>query len=189
MISNRLHDDLLQDFKEQKSIIKEQIQIFDPLASSLRKPAAYRLVNKSILIFFEVLCYLLFLTTLAFIWLLPHVFPFSIALQALNFSISISDLQQLSESQLAGIGIYFLATLIAIQFFIMARLVRKIRLKNSVLNVAGKHIKTLVGQHLKRKAAIESIEQRHFNEIPSLVNPSAPYVNEVPNPGFEEESQ
>jgi hypothetical protein len=189
MISNRLHDDLLQDFKEQKSIIKEQIQIFDPLASSLRKPAAYRLVNKSILIFFEVLCYLLFLTTLAFIWLLPHVFPFSIALQALNFSISISDLQQLSESQLAGIGIYFLATLIAIQFFIMARLVRKIRLKNSVLNVAGKHIKTLVGQHLKRKAAIESIEQRHFNEIPSLANPSAPYVNEVPNPGFEEESQ
>jgi hypothetical protein len=41
-------------------------------------------------------------------------------------------------------------------------------LKNDVLDLAGKNIKTLVGEHLKRKAMMEMMEQRHFLELPAM---------------------
>lgn len=179
MISNRLHDDLIQDFKDQKSIISDQITIFDPLASSLRKPAAYRLMNKTGLILTETGCYLLCLTAIAFVVLLPDIFPFSVIFQDQRFRFQFSELGILTPHQLAGLALHMLGGLTALLFFIMARMIRKVRLKNVVLNVAGKHIKTLVGQHLKRKAAIESIEQRHFAEMPTLTDPDHTSVAEI----------
>ena len=40
-------------------MIYEQIELLDPLGTSLRKPAAQRLAGKGALIFSEILCYLL----------------------------------------------------------------------------------------------------------------------------------
>lgn len=188
MISNRLHDDLIQDFKEQKAVISQQIAIFDPLAASLRKPAAYRLMSAGGLILAEILCYLLFLTSVAFVFLLPRVYPFSVIFRKLEYQWHFSDLSRLSDVQLACIGIYFLGGLTALLFLILGRVTRRVRLKNTILNLAGKDIKTLVGQHLQRKAAIESIEQRHFNEMPSLLS-GDPDANLVPNPGYGEDDK
>jgi hypothetical protein len=50
--------------------------------------------------------------------------------------------------------------------------------------MAGARIKTLVGQHLQRKAAIDAIEQRHFNELPVDYKTD---VNAIPNPGYDAE--
>ncbi len=77
---------------------------------------------------------------------------------------------------------------------------REIRLKNDILNHAGKDIKQIVGQHLERKAALETIEQRHLLGTISGVSQQAPKaavaderfsigsirpaINQVPNPGF-----
>ena len=47
-----------------------------------------------------------------------------------------------------------------------------------MLDLAGKNIKDLVGQHLNRKAAIDAIEQRHFLELPIL--PQEPVEKEIP---------
>jgi hypothetical protein len=61
---------------------------------------------------------------------------------------------------------------------------RSIRQKNNILHFAGKHIKTLVSQHLKRKANIQALEQRHFMDQP-ITMPHEVKVNEVPNPGYD----
>ena len=179
----RLQDDLLMDFKEQKVLIYEQIELFDPLGDQLSKPAARRLVDKGVLIFTEVLCYALSLGSIAFAVFLDKLYPFYI-LSQLRFRPEYSNLGW-KNSLYLNIGVYILIGIIALLFYIVARCMRHLRLKNDILNFAGKQIKTLVGQHLKRKAAIEAIEQRHFEELPAF-----PYdtpvmrVNDVPNPGY-----
>ena len=64
----------------------------------------------------------------------------------------------------------------------------KIRRKNNILSQAGKNIKKMVEQHLVRKAAIDTIEQRHLLDISgiNLMDKIRDDVNSVGNPGFEE---
>lgn len=181
MALTRLQDDLLQEFKEERKLISGQLELFDPLAASLRKPAAQRLLNKGLLIFLEIVAYLLALCCIAVIVFANKLFPLYV-LDAIHRK----GFEQFTRYETDSF--FWLVTgliaFIAVQFFIIARIVRRIRLKNDVLNLAGKHIKTLVGQHLNRKAAIDSIEQRHFTELPEL--PGASVVNSVPNPGYDD---
>ncbi|RYE21759.1 MAG: hypothetical protein EOP51_14830 [Sphingobacteriales bacterium] len=161
-----LQDDLLRDFKDQKEMIYQQITLFDPLGTRLRQPAAQRLVGKGALIFSEILCYSLSAGTIALGVFLNKVHPFYI----------LSELRYKTEYRTLGwmnieafnIAIYTMIGLIALLFYILARVMRHLRLKNDILHFAGKQIKELVGEHLKRKAAIEAIEQRHFTELPGL---------------------
>jgi hypothetical protein len=83
-------------------------------------------------------------------------------------------------------GVYALIILAAILFAIIARSLARIRRKNDVLHLAGSRIKTLVGQHLDRKAAIEALEQKHFHELPPEALPPVTDVNEVRNPGYDD---
>jgi hypothetical protein len=63
---------------------------------------------------------------------------------------------------------------------------REIRLKNDILHVAGKDIKIIVGQHLERKAALSTIEQRHMLGMSEVmqVTPNKVNVNEVVNAAY-----
>lgn len=182
-----LQDDLLNDFKEQKRLIVEQIELFDPLATTLRKPAAQRLVSKGALIFAEVLCYLLALGAVAFAVFLNKLYPFYI-LSEIRVKPEFESLGN-TNMQLLQYSIYALIGIISLLFYFMARAMRHLRLKNDILHLAGKNIKELVGQHLRRKASIDAIEQRHFIELPEFSTYRTPVkVNEVPNPGFDEEA-
>ena len=78
MTSTRLQDDLLKDFKEQKKMIYEQVELLDPLGTSLRKPAAQRLISKGFMIFSEVICYLLAAGIIAFMFFMDKIYPFYI---------------------------------------------------------------------------------------------------------------
>ncbi|PZF73413.1 hypothetical protein [Taibaiella soli] len=184
MALSRLQDDLLQEFKEEKNLIYTQLELFDPLSDSLRKPAAQRLVHKGSLIFLEILNYLIALGGIAVIVFFNKLYPFYLLSQLrirydkINF-----DRYETEALYWVVIGLIGLASIL---FYFLARAVRRIRLKNSVIQVSAKHMKTLVGQHLNRKAAIDAIEQRHFSELPELEDPYAPQqgVNNVPNPGF-----
>lgn len=186
----RLQDDLLQEFREEQRFVNEQIRLFDPLATSLRKPVAQRLLHKGLLVFMEIVCYLAFLAGIAFIVFMGKLYPFYLITQLSRTQFR----EQLGTGNVQNltIAVYALAGLIAFLFLVIARMLRRIRLKNDILNVAGKNIKTSVGSLLKRKAAIDAIEQRNFMELPatgavtSSVELPAAKVNDMPNPGYDD---
>jgi len=184
MTSTRLQDDFLRDFKEQKKMIYEQVELLDPLGTSLRKPAAQRLIGKGALIFSEVICYLLAIGIIAFLFFIDKIYPFYI-LSELRFKSEFRSLGWINI-QAFIIAIYAAFGLIALLFYGLARSARAIRQKNDILSLAGKNIKEIVGQHLQRKAAIDTIEQRHFRELPNEHLEEGVQVNEIPNPGYEE---
>src|SRR4051812_26515859 len=73
-----LKDDLLHEFREERIMINDQIELLDPLATSLRKPAAQRLLSSGTLIISEISCYIISLGGIAFIAFMHKIFPFSI---------------------------------------------------------------------------------------------------------------
>lgn len=185
-MASRLQDDLLFDFREQKTLIEQQLEVFDPLGTELSKPAARRLVSKTALIIAEILCYTLAAGAVAFAILMTRFPPFDV-LPQIRFN---PDIVKLGWQRIEwfNMAIYGRLGIIAILFYIIARTMRSIRLKNNILHYAAKHIKIMVGQHLKRKASLQTTYERHFTELPPLPgeimhNPIG--VNEVINPGFE----
>jgi hypothetical protein len=178
-----LQDDLLNEFKEEKKMINEQVQLLDPLATSLRKPAAQRLLGNTALILCEIICYLLAIASVAFIFFMNKIYPFYILSDVLYNSKYREEIGIVNITYL-NIGIYCLIGLIALLFLIIGRTSRTIRLKNEILHMAGKDIKVIAQEHLKRKAAINVIEQRHFMELPGLRTDVD--INDLPNPGYDE---
>lgn len=182
MSLSALYDDLLKDFKDQKEMIYKQIELFDPLGTRLRQPAAVRLVSKTALIGTEILCYLLVLCTIALGVFLQKIYPFYLLAEIRNDA-SYAKLGW-QNVEYFNLSIYGFLAVITVLFYIIARFVRQVRLKNDILHFAGKQMKELVAQHLKRKASIEIIEQRHFIELPPLPHEVGISVNDVPNPGY-----
>ena len=185
MSSNRLQDDLLHEFREQKKTNYELIELLDPLATSLSKPAAQRLISKGALVFAEIIFYLLALAAVAFIIFIDKIYPFYI-ITDMRARLDFQSMLGGNNIQMLNLALYGLIAFVAILLYSIARMIRRIRLKNNILNLAGKNIKYIVGQHLNRKAAIESIEQRHFDELPSndVEEEGIISVNDVDNPGF-----
>ena len=178
MALTRLQEDLLREFKEERQMIGGQINLFDPLATSLRRPVAHRLANAGLMLLGELLCWLCVVGAAAFIIFIrslptPLYTLFTVDMQRATNPAALRNLQW---------AVYGMVAVIALLFLFLARALRRIRLKNGILFLAGSRIKTLVGQLLERKAAIDAIEQRHFLEIPGDVRVD---VNAVGNPGYE----
>lgn len=180
-----LKDDLLQEFREEREMVTEQIELLEPLATSLRQPAAQRLLSSGTLAITEFSCYTVSLGGVAFIAFMHLIYPFSILSNtfynsALRNKIGAPNLVYLT------LAIYGLSAVGVILIFIVGRMAREIRLKNEILNIAGKDIKTVFGQHLERKAALDTIEQRHMLGV-SSVNPIIRHkvtVTDVVNAGY-----
>jgi hypothetical protein len=156
-----LKDDLLAEFREERIMITEQLEMLDPLATSFRKPAAQRLLSSGTLIITEFSCYIISLGGIAFTALMHLIYPFNI----LNKTFYNPELRaKIGAPNLTLLiaAIYGLAAVCVLCVFLIGRLAREMRLKNDLLHHAGKDIKVIVGQHLERKAAINTIEQRHM---------------------------
>jgi hypothetical protein len=179
MAVTRLQDDLLHEFQEEKRMIRSQIEDFEPLAVSLRKPAAQRLANNGLILFAELLCWAIFLGAIAACVFLNRLYPFYLLFQLRQPRYADLGTQNI---QLLLWSVYALIGLSGFVFLLLARSLARIRQKNAILHMAGSRIKTLVGQHLQRRAAIDAIEQRHFNELPSGYKTD---VNAIPNPGYD----
>ncbi len=198
-----LKDDLLEEFREERIMIKEQIELLDPLATSLRKPAAQRLLSSGTLIISEISCYIISLGGLAFIGFLHRIYPFTV-LNDVFYSSQIRARVGSTNLLYLILAIYGLVLVGITMMFILGRMAREIRLKNDILNQAGKDIKTIVGQHLERKACMDTIEQRHMLGLSGVSQPVAKdaaspvqtptaafrlsglsNVNDIPNPGFQ----
>lgn len=176
-----LYQDLVDDFKIQNKLIDEQINVFEPITASLRKPAAQRLLNKGSLLLFELIFYVAGIASLAFAVMMKHVVPFYI-LDTLKVKTVETGFPPADVNTLFW-AVTVLFVLTGISLLYAARLLRKIRLKNTIIHTVNKHIKVLLSQHLQRKAAIDNIEKKHFTELPDLQQDN-PDVNEVPNPGY-----
>jgi hypothetical protein len=191
MALTTLRDDLMQEFREECIMIREEMEILDPLGTSLRKPAAQRLISTSTLIITEILCYGLFLGGIAFIVMMHTIYPFTVA-NTIYRTPEISNKlggPNVNNFLLAGYGIVALAI---VMFMVIARMARSIRLKNDILHQAGKDIKIILGMHLERKAAIDTLEQRHMLNVSGISMPvekTKVNINEVGNPGYDENEQ
>jgi hypothetical protein len=179
-----LKDDLLSEFREERIMINEQIELLDPLATCLRKPAAQRLLSSGTLMITEISCYIVSLGGVAFVSLMHKIYPLSI-LNNLFYDASVRSRNGSLNMLYLVLAIYGIAAISVACLFIIGRMAREIRLKNDILNHAGKDIKTIVGQHLERKAALDTIEQRHMlglSGVSHAVKKDA--VNDMPNPGY-----
>lgn len=111
--------------------------------------------------------------------LYPFYYIFHLQREEYTRTFGIANIQRLHW------GMYILIGIIALLFILLARCLRRIRLKNSILHLAGRDMKTLVGQHLHRKAALDAIEQRHFLQLPPETPQAPDDVNDVANPGYD----
>ena len=160
-----LFESLIKDFQEQKKTIQNQIETIDPIATSIRKPAATRLFNSGFLVFLEIIVWLLFLLSIAIILFLNKLFPFHYLDQIAHDTEIIAKYNQKNLITLEWYvkGVF---ALISILFFLIARMLSKIRMKNSILNITGKSLKIVVEQLLTRKAAMETLEMKFPIELP-----------------------
>lgn len=164
-----LKDDLLAEFRDERIMITEQLELLDPLATSLRRPAAQRLLSSGTLIITEFSCYVISLGGLTITALLNHIYPFSL-LNKMFYTPEIRNKIGTPNLTMLIAAIYALLIIGVVFIFIIGRMAREIRLKNDILHHAGKDIKTIVGQHLVRKAAINTIEQRHYLGMSGVSN-------------------
>lgn len=167
-----LKDDLLAEFREERVMINDQLEMLDPLATSLRRPAAQRLLSSGTLIITEFSCYTISLGGVAFAALLHRIYPFSL-LNKIFYTPELRSKIGGPNLTLLIAATYALAAIGVLCVFVIGRMAREIRLKNDILHQAGKDIKVMVGQHLERKAAIDTIEQRHMLGMSEVKVPAA----------------
>jgi hypothetical protein len=172
MALTNLTEDLLAEFREESSLIKEQIEILDPLGTSLRMPAAQELISATILFIAEIACYLLSVGAIGFLVIAHTVYPFTVlhsiyTTREINAKLGASNISNLV---LAG---YAVVVGLAFIFLLLGYMSRKIRQKNAILQQAGTDIKTILGQHLERKAAIDTLDHRHMLITTDMIAPTA----------------
>ena len=187
MTNVRLQDDLIREFRAEQAFTTAQLNVFDPLATQLRQPAARRLLSAGLLLLVEVFFYLLALGGIAIFIFRSQLYPFYLLqrFQRPEFETligrgNVANLEILVWCLLGGI---------VLLCFWVARAVRKIRLKNAVLARTGGVVKGFVGELLQRRAAMTTIEQRHYEVLPMVHTQSSiadnQGVNAVPNPGYD----
>jgi hypothetical protein len=160
-----LQEELIKDFQEQKKSIAEQLEIINPMATSLRKPAAQRILNSSLIVAMEVLVWLLVLGVVAFVIFIDKLFPFYLMDQLVYDAEALGKYKQTDLKSLYW-GIKGLAIIISVLLIVIGRMLSKIRIKNSILNLTGKSMKQWAEQLLKRKANMETLNQRFSIDLP-----------------------
>lgn len=180
-----LKEDLLQEFREERIMINDQIEILDPLGSALRKPEAQRLLSSSTLIITEMSCYITSVGGIAVLCFMHLIYPFN-TLRTLFYTADIRNKVGAQNLMILTLAVYGLAALSVVFIFIMGRMAREIRLKNDILHHAGKDIKTIIGQHLERKATLDTIEQRHMLGLSGVSHQvkEPVKVTQLANPGY-----
>ncbi|HTO16202.1 MAG TPA: hypothetical protein VLZ83_10540 [Edaphocola sp.] len=165
MENNSLYNDLVKDWHAQKALVKEQVTIIDPIATSLRRSLATRFLNVTLNVLMEIIMYLLSIGSIAYIFFMDNLGPFYVmskaAVDPLLFNVGKSDMKSF---QWAIIGMFIL---LAFLFFIIGRMLANIRKKNALISLVGKEMKIISGQLLERKSVIENLEQRHVMELPN----------------------
>ncbi len=188
MALTTLKEDLLQEFTEECNMVGTQMKMLDPLGTSLRRPAAQRLISHSTLIITEYVCYGLFIGAIVFIAMAHTILPFSV-MNTIYHNQNISNVVGSPNLNNYIMASYAIAVAAAALILAIARMARIIRLKNDILHQAGKDIKTILEMHLQRKAALDMINQRHGLGISVVTMPAKPAKVDVSQMGFDDDDE
>jgi hypothetical protein len=182
-----LEDDLLQEIKEERRIIYEQIEVLDPLSVALRKPIAQRLMHTTLLTLAEIVCYLLAVGGIIFAAVAHTIYPFSVLAKVYNSKTLMNKLGSADVDHFA-LAVYAVMVLCILLIFLVGRMAHDIRKKNQVLHLAGMDVKEMMAAHLDRKAAIDYLEMKHeldFSGSTIQEEDEDPGINDIMNPGYE----
>lgn len=185
MATPRLQDDLLQDFRADQQFVAQQIARLDPIATSLRRPAVARVASSSGIFFAELLCYLGALALIGCAVFSDKIYPLLLFTRFKREEFT----ALIRPGNVEVLYWWMIGALLvsALLLYCLARALRRVRIKNALLARTGSTVKSLVGDLLKRKAAIDALEQRHSGEIADLPTAVAySDVNDVQNPGYDE---
>ena len=186
MATQTLQSDLLHEFHENRRMLDDQIAALDPLGVQLRRPGVARVANATGLVALELLCYagclgailcVVFMNQLYPLYLATHLRDAAVAAPAISHA-QAEHLVWLIIGLLIGVGLLLL---------ILGRYIRRLRLKNAVLSVAGRDVKAIVGQQLQRRAALNALAQRHhLDPIGSLSDSpnNSRDINDIANPAY-----
>ncbi len=183
MAVTRLQDELLHEFREEKRLVVSQTELLEPLAASLRRNAALRLADKSMILIGELICWALLLACIAVMIFMKKLYPFYLLTELSRPEHSRE--MGLQNVQMLQWSFYALLGLIGLLSYLLARALARVRQKNAILSMTGSRIKTILAEHSKRRLAIDAIEQRHFSELPAEPPIITDKVNEVRNPGYD----
>lgn len=185
MITPRLQDDLLREYRDEKDFIAQQIARLDPVASSLRRPAAARLASSGLILFGELLCYVLALGLVACAIFSDKIYPLLLFTRFKRPEYT----QLIRPGNVNNLYWCMIGALVlgAVLLYLLARALSRVRRRSAVLARTGATMKAVLGDLLRRKAAIDTLEQRHASELAELPAAArAQDVNDVPNPGYGE---
>lgn len=160
-----LYEDLVNDWQDQKAMIKEQIKLIDPMATSLRKSTAQRFLNASLNVVMEFLMYLLAIASIAYLFFLNNMGPFYVV-EKIVTTPEVKAIFSSNDLSKFDMAVKAMFVILAFLFLVIGRMLANIRHKNTTLSLAGKNMKTISGQHLARKQEIEILEQRHVAVLP-----------------------
>jgi hypothetical protein len=166
MTDSRLHDDLIREFQEQKKSLKEQLELLDPMVSSLHKPAYKRVIHSGTSVFFEIILWLLAAGIVVFAFFYAKVTPFFVLKRLMELGYAQHTFTDF-EINLVGWSVQGLLLIIALLLIIIARLMANIRQKNNVIQLSVKNMKQIGETNVRRKAAIEGIEQKYYAQLPT----------------------
>ena len=153
MAYTTLKDDLLAEFRDERIMINEQIELLDPLTAALRKPAALGLLSDTTLLLTEYICYLVSAGGLACVLFMHLIYPFSL-MQEIFYNAGLRERIGAPNIIYLTISVYGIAVLLSLFVFIIGRMARETRLKNEILNLVAKELKGILGLVLERKAAV-----------------------------------
>jgi hypothetical protein len=179
-----LKDDLLQEFRQERKMVNEQVAMLDPLVTSLNRPAAKSTTTSASLIVAEIFCYLLTAGGVALLATMHNIYPFS-TLKNMLYETEIRMKAGPENVIYLMLAVYGMAALLVIFIFLLGRAARATRQKNKILKQARLDATAIMGQQLERKAAIDAIEQRHMLGASSItISPKQQPVTEIANPAF-----
>ncbi len=188
MALTTLQEDLLREFNEECNMVNTQMKMLDSLGTSLRRPAAQRLLSHTTLIITEYICYALFIGALIFLGMAHTIAPFSV-MNTIYHNQEISNVVGSPNLNNYILASYAIVVVAALLMLVIGRMARVIRLKNDILNLAGKDIKTILEQHLQRKAALDIINTRHGLGVSGISIPVKAAKVDVSQMGFDDDDE
>lgn len=156
--------DLLEDFSDQKTHIREQIKNMEPIAEAIKEPATKRFLNSSILWIAQILLYLLGIAAILLLFIFPKV-PYFNIWSTIEATQELRDYLIEEDIAIFELLIRSLFFIIALLSFLFANIISKNRKKNKLLQLASQQMFQVVEANLNRRVKIENIENIYGTNI------------------------
>lgn len=160
-----LYKDLLKEFNTRKVSNEEQIALLEPIAAEMKSSTIQRLLKSWTLVFIEIVCWCLVITCIAIAFFTKLLPPFNGMIQALNSTDTIGMPGYL-EMENSIIVTRVLFGLMAILWFIIARMIASTRQKNKLIAASSKNIKKVAEQLLRDRSANLELTEKYPYDLP-----------------------